>query len=64
MNEEVFNLMLGLNKTRFLVQDECKYRLNENVCNSEQKWNHDECKCECKELDNWSSCKNRLHVEF
>ena len=23
-----------------------------------QKWNHDECCCECKELDDWCSCKN------
>ena len=25
---------------------------------SKQKWNHDECWCECKELDDWSSCKD------
>ena len=28
------------------------------VCNSKQKWNHDECRCECRELDDWGSCKN------
>ena len=28
------------------------------VCNSKQKWNQDECWCGCKELDDWSSCKN------
>ena len=22
------------------------------------KWNHDECGCECKELDEWSSCND------
>ena len=22
------------------------------------KWNHGECRCECKELDDWSFCKN------
>ena len=32
--------------------------MNESVCNSKQKWNHDECPCECKEWDNWSSCKD------
>ena len=34
---------------------ECKYRLSENLCNSNQKWNHDECRCGCKEID--SFCK-------
>ena len=33
-------------------------RLNENVCNSKEKWNHDECRCEFKQLDDWSSCRN------
>ena len=33
-------------------------RLNESVYNSNQKWNHDECQYECKELDDWGSCEN------
>ena len=37
---------------------ECKCRLNESVCNSKQKWNLDECRCGCKELDDFSSCKD------
>ena len=52
--------MSGVNKTKFLVQHESqeyKCGLNETVCNSKQKWNHDECWCECKELDDSSSCK-------
>ena len=54
MNVKVFNLMLVVNETRFLVQNklcECKCGLNESVCNSKQKWNHNECWCECKKLD-------------
>ena len=57
------------NKTRFLFQHEsCEYLhslnkigpngLNESVCNSKQKWNHYECRCECKELSNCGSCKD------
>ena len=23
-----------------------------------EKWNHDECRCDCKELDDWCFCKN------
>ena len=40
MNVKVFNLMLSVNETRFLVQHdfcECKCTLNESVCNSKQK---------------------------
>ena len=36
---------------------ECKFRLNENVCDSKQKCNPNECWYECKELDDWNSCK-------
>ena len=54
INSKVFDLMSGVNETRFLVQHEpcnCKCELNESVCNSKQKWNHNERWCECKELD-------------
>ena len=50
------NLISGVNKTRFLFQYElceCTYGLNKSVCNSNQKWSHDECWCKCKELDEW-----------
>ena len=30
--------------------------MNESVFHSKQKWNHDECHCDCKESDDWSSC--------
>ena len=48
-------------EAKFLVHHrscECKCRLNESVCNSKKKWNHNEYPCECKELDNWGTCKN------
>ena len=32
--------------------------MNEGVCNSKQRWNHDECWCECKELDKWNFYKD------
>ena len=46
---------------RFLVQHdscECECGLNKTVFNSKQKWNLDECHCVCKELADWSSCKD------
>ena len=54
MNVKVFNLILRVNKTRFLAQHkscECKCGLNEIICNSKQKWDPDEYRCESKELD-------------
>ena len=32
--------------------------MKKSVCNSKQKWNLDGCRCECKELDDWSSCND------
>ena len=48
INVEVFNLMLGLNETKLLVQHK----------SCENKWNCDKYWGECKELDDWSSCKD------
>ena len=61
LNVNVSNLLSGVKETRFLVQHksfEYKYGLNESACNSKQNWNYDECPCECKQLDEWSSCKD------
>ena len=49
MNVKVFNLILGVFETKFLVQlelCECKCGLNKSLCSSKQKWNHYECWCE------------------
>ena len=60
MNAKIFNLMSGIIEIIFIVQHElpdCKCGLNKSVCNSKQKWNPDECWCECKKLDDWTSCE-------
>ena len=49
MNVKVFNLMSGVNETRFLAQNEsCERKCGFNwcVCNSRQKWNCDEYWCD------------------
>ena len=59
--------MLGVNETGFLDQHEsCEWKctLNEGVQNSTQRWNHDECRCQCKSLDDWSSCKDDYMWNF
>ena len=48
MNVKVFNLISGVNKTKHLVHHQSCW------C----KWNYNECRCGCKELDDWDSCKN------
>ena len=53
LNVKVFNLMSRTNETRSIKSHEtCKYicRLNKTICNNKQKWNKDQCRCECKEL--------------
>ena len=60
INAKVFNSVSRVNEIRFLVQHEscgCKCRLNEIVRNVKQKQKRDECRCECKELDDCSSCE-------
>ena len=60
MNLNVFNLISEVNQTKFLVQHElceCKCGLNESVCNTKQNGNCDECRSECKYLDDWGSCE-------
>ena len=62
MNLKLFDSILRVNETTFINQHdscECKCGLNETVCNSKQKWNPDECwcDCDCKELYDWGACQ-------
>ena len=53
VNVKVFNLMSRTNETRRIEQHEvckCKCRLDSSVCNNKQRWNHNKCRCEYKEL--------------
>ena len=59
MKLKVFNLMSGITETRYLDQNkscECKCVLKESACNLKRKWNHDECWCGCKGLDDRNPC--------
>ena len=50
VNMKVYNFLMRLNETRnVLWHESCKYvcRLNSSVCNSNQIWNSDTCKCDC-----------------
>ena len=61
MKIKCLNLISLVNETKFLYQHESrqhKYRLNKSVCNSKQKWNHNEFRCKnVKKIDDWASRK-------
>ena len=53
LNVKVFNLMSRTSDTRHIVWHEtctCECKFGANVCNNTQRWNKDNCGCECKEL--------------
>ena len=57
INVKAFNLMSRVNKTRHIIWHEtckCVCRLTTSVCNNNQRWNEDKCRCEFREdlIDN------------
>ena len=47
----MFNIITGINESKTLIKHiscECKYKVNGRKCNSNQQWNNDKCRCECK----------------
>ena len=59
VNVKVCNLVSGTNETRRIeCHETCKrkYRFEDSVCNNKQRWNGDECSCECKELIDKGVC--------
>ena len=52
INVKVFNLMSRINETRHIIWHEtckCICRLTASVCNNKQRWNENNCRCECRE---------------
>ena len=59
LNVKVFHLMPSTNDTRHIKWHEtckCICRLDEIICNSNQRWNKDKSRCECKELIDKGVC--------
>ena len=59
LNVKVFNLISRANETTHIEWHEtcnCKCRLDASVCNNNQRWNDDKCRCECIELIDKSVC--------
>ena len=59
LNAKVFNLISRTNKTRSIKSHEtckCIFRLNKIICNNRQRWNKDQCRCDCKKLIDKGVC--------
>ena len=51
LNIHVFDMIKGKNESKILTKDisrKCKCKFDGRICNSNQKWNNDKCRCECK----------------
>ena len=49
----MFNIITGKNEQKTLTRHiscECKCKFDGRKCNSDQCWNNDKCRCECKKL--------------
>ena len=54
LNVKVFNLMSRTNESRSIKSHEtcrCIFRLNKIICNNKQKFNKNQCRCECKKIN-------------
>ena len=53
LNLSVFNMITGINESKTLTRHiscECKCKFDGTKCNSNQWWNNDKCRCECKKI--------------
>ena len=51
LNLSMFNMITGINEWKTLtkhVSCECKYEFDGRKCHSNQKWNNDKCRSECR----------------
>ena len=51
INVKVFNMIKNKNEAKTITKHiscYCKCKFNSTTCNSNQKWNNETCRCECK----------------
>ena len=54
------NLITGINQSKILtkfISCRCECKFDGKKCDPNQKWNNDECWCECKNLEKHHVCK-------
>ena len=50
-NLKIFNMITEINESKTLMNNfscSCRCKFDDRKCNSDQKWNSDKCRCECK----------------
>ena len=53
LNLNVFNMVTGIKESKILTKHiscKCKCKFDGSKWNSNQKWNNDKCRCECKNM--------------
>ena len=54
LNLSAFNIITRTNESKTLTEQiscKSKYKFDGKSCNSDQWWNNDKCRCECKKCD-------------
>ena len=61
LNLSVFNMITAINELKTLTKHicKCKCKFDAKKCNSDQWWNQDKCRCECKKRH----AKRRLYLK-
>ena len=53
LNLSAFKMIAGINESKTLtnnISHKCKWKLDGRKCNSDEWWNNNKCRCECKKL--------------
>ena len=75
LNLGMLNIITGINESKTLTKHiscKCKCKFDSRKFNSNQKWNNDKCRCECKKHHKYEkdyiwnpdtcSCKNNTYL--
>ena len=60
LNWHVFNMITRINQSKALMKHiscKCECIFHNKKCNSNQKWNGDKCRCECKNSKEYFVCE-------
>ena len=61
VTENIKNTNVKVFNQELMKQDnKCRCRLDASVCNNKQRWNEDQCRCECKKLIDKGMCDKRF----
>ena len=61
VNLSVLNIILRINEAKTLakrISCKCEYKIDDRKCNSNQKWNNNKCRWECKNPRKHHVCEN------